>query len=184
MRRYTRQLVHHHADYLRAAADFDAGGLFYENAESVVVIMGREVVEAVHEVEGLLVCEVLAEFFNATVDIAHVDVDFLYYLAVYSGAEPKHAVCGGVLRADVHHEVFFLEHAGFVLDDFALGVEGVHVGEVRLALVLDAYGVDVGVGVVVLAQGVSHPVDAEEEATHIGVVNEYYAEEVEYFALV
>jgi len=117
-------------------------------------------------------------------DIAEVEVDFLDFLAVYGSAETQHAVGCGVLRAYVDHEVVFLEYAALALYEFALVVEGVDVGKVGLTLVFYRHGVNLGVGVVVFAQGVAYPVEVEEQAAHVAVAHEYDTEEVVDLALV
>ena len=45
-------------------------------------------------------------------------------------------------------------------------------------------GIELGVLVVVLAQGIAHPVDIQEEASAVGVVQEYDSEEIVYLAFV
>ena len=92
-------------------------------------------------------------------------------------------MCGGVLRANVDHKVLGLEDASFLFDDFAVLLHP-GVGEVGLALVLDRYGVDIRVVIVVLAQWEAFPVDIEEQAAHIGIVYKDDAEVVVDLALV
>ena len=79
----------------------------------MVIVVSGEVVETVHIVESLRICEGFAKFLDATVDIAHVHVDFLYLLTVDTSAETEHAVSGGVLRANIHDKVLGLEYACF-----------------------------------------------------------------------
>ena len=173
----TRQLVHHNTDNLCAARYFNACSTFKEQTQAVVVVVGREIVESVHVVERLGVCERLAKFFHTAVDVTHVHVDFLDFLAVDGSAETKNAVCGGVLRANVHHKILGAEYFNFFLHHLAVLFHP-GVGEVGLTLVFNRHGVEGGVFIVVLAQGEALPVDVEEEATHVGVANENNAVEV------
>ena len=85
---------------------------------------------------------------------------------------------GGVLRAYVDYKVIFLENKAVFLLDFTLGILDIHVGAVALALILNRYGIELGRSVVVLAERIAHPVDAEEKAAHILVADEHDTEEV------
>ena len=140
--------------------------------------MGREVIQSVHEMERLGIGELFAYFFDAAMDITHVDIDFLYGLAVYGGAETEHAVGGGMLRAYVDHEVLGLEHPHLFLLYSSVGGLHICVGEIALTLAVGGHGVKLGILVVVLAEGVTVPVNAQEETAHVGVADEHYSEEV------
>ena len=61
---------------------------------------------------------------------------------------------------------------------FPSAVSGPDVGEVSLAFVFNRDGVDRRIFVIILAQGIAFPVEIEEEAAHIGVVDEDDPEEV------
>ena len=72
--------------------------------------MCREIVETVHEVEGLGISESLADFLDTAVDITEIYVDFLDDFTVDRCTETKHAVSGRVLRADIDHKIFGFEN--------------------------------------------------------------------------
>ncbi len=179
----TGKLVHQHAYHLGAAAYLNAGGLLYGHAQTVVIGMGREVIQSVHEMKCLRISELLAYFFDAAVDISHVDIDFIYGLAIDRRAETEHAVGGGMLRADVDHEVLGLEHHHLFFLDFSVGGFHVCVSEIALTLAVGGHGVELGIFVVVLAERMTVPVNAQEEAAHVGVAYEHYSEEVVDLAL-
>ena len=48
---------------------------------------------------------------------------------------------------------------------------------------IQANRVQLGACIIIFAQGVSYPVSVQEEATHVGVVDEYDAKEIIHFAL-
>ena len=183
VRRDTRQLVHHHADHLGTARYLDVKGLLVEQAQAVVIDLTREIVKTVEEVKCLGILERLAEFLHAAVDIAHIYVDLLDGLAVDGGTEAQHTVRGRVLGADVHHEVVLMEYLALGLHDLAAFLF-IYRGKVGLALVFDRHGVDSRILVIILAQRIAHPVDVEEKAAHIGIIDEDDAVEVIYFTLV
>jgi hypothetical protein len=145
--------------------------------------MCREIVETVHEVEGLGISESLADFLDTAVDITEIYVDFLDDFTVDRCTETEHAVSGGVLRADIDHKIFGFENTAFMFHDLTLGILGPDIGEVGLTLVFNRNGIDCRVVVIVLAQRIALPVDVEEEAAHIGIVDEDYPEEVIDFTL-
>ena len=176
------ELVHHDANHLCAAGHFDAEGLFDAHAEAVAVLVGGHIVHSVGEVEHLGVGETFAELLYAAVDVAAHDVNLLDGLAVDGGAEAHDAVGGGVLGADVDYIVFFLEDFVVLSGDVAVLVFDEGVCVVLVLFVVEAYGVELRVGVVVLAERGSYPVVAEEEAAHVGVADELDSVEVVYFA--
>ena len=134
--------------------------------------------------EGLHIAQILTEFLDSAMDIAHIDIDFLDGLTIDGGAETQHTVSGGMLRADVHHEVILFEDPRALMLDRAVGLLHPRVGVVGLAFVLNRDGVDFRIGVVILAEGVTHPVNVEEKATHIGIVYKDNPVEVIDFALI
>ncbi len=149
-----------------------------------MVVVSREIVQTVHKMERLGVCESLAQFFYAAMDVAHVHVDFLDFLTVDCSAETEHAMRGRMLGADVHHEILGLEHAHVLFCKCAVGIARIGGCEVALPLAFDAYRVQVGVGIVVFAERISFPVDAKEQAAHVGIADEDNSEEVVDFALI
>ena len=180
----TRELVHHDSYDLSAARDFDAGGFLDDHTEAVVVIVCREVVETVHVMESLGICQRFAEFFDAAMDISHVDIDFLDGLAVDSRAETEDAVSRGVLRADIDDKIAGMEDFDLFFLDCAVGKFYICVCKIALAFVFSRNRVERRIIVVVFAEREAFPVDAEEKAAHIGIADEYDAEEVIDFAFI
>ena len=92
---------------------------------------------------------------------------------------------GGVLRSDVYHVFVFFEEDVFFLADFPVLGVGFEGGDgVQRFFTFQPHGVYFGVGVVVFAQRVANPVVPQEEASHVGVVDEADTEEVVDFAFV
>ena len=74
-------------------------------AEGVLLVHRRDVVEAVEIADRLQVGLVLDQLLGAAVQQADVGVDALHHLAVELQHEAQHAVGGGMLGAEVDVEV-------------------------------------------------------------------------------
>ena len=183
MRVDTLQLVHDGANHLHAVAHLDACCLFDGHAQCVAALHGTQIVHAVGQGKRLRIGIALVEFFDASVDVAQLRVHLLDAFALEGYAEVEHAVCGGVLRAYVHHVVIGGKDDVLGLGDAAVGIAVVFHGGVAEHLVLHVQGVLL-LGLVVLAHGISHPVFTQEHAAHVLMAEEAYAVEVEHFALV
>ena len=181
MGRQTHQLVHHQADELGAAGHLDAEGLLDAHAHAVTVDVGGHVVHALGVEEHLGIGQALTHLLDAAVDVSADDVDLLHRLAVEAGTVAHHAVGGRVLRADVDNILVVLKDLALHLLDLTVLVLDPAAGVVLVGLVLETQGV--AGGVVVLAQGVTHPVVAQEHAAHVGVTDEDDAIEVIHLAL-
>ena len=114
-------------------------------------------------------------------DVTAHDVDFLHDLTVQAGAVTHHTVGGRVLRAHVDDILVVLKHLAVDFLDLAVLVLDPAAGVVLVGLVLETQGV--AGGVIVLAQGVTHPVGAQEHAAHVGMADEHDAKEVIHLAL-
>ena len=176
------QLVHDGADVLHALRHLDAQTLLDAHAEGVAVLRGPEVVEAVGQRQRLGVGQALAHLLDAAVDVAAVDVELADNLTLERDAEAQHAVRGGVLGTDVDDILALLEQEAALADEAAVGHQLERGGAVARDLVAHAQRVERLV--VVLAQGVAHPVVTQVEAPHVGVVQEADAEVVEDLAFV
>ena len=121
--------------------------------------MRREVVQTVHIVESLRICQRFAKFFHTAVDITHINVDFLDLLTVKSSSETEHAMRGRMLRPYIHYKVLGLENLHFLFLYSTVGCFHPHIGHVALTLILDADRIEFGIFIVILAQRISVPVD-------------------------
>jgi len=134
--------------------------------------------------ERLGIGQAFAQFFDAPVDVAAVYVEFFDDFAFERYAEAEHAVRGRVLRTDVDDVLVLLEEHVAAADDAAVGLELI----ARRTVVRHFVGHTERIGfpalVVVLAERIPHPVVAQVEAPHVGMVDETDTEEVEHFALV
>ena len=174
--------VHDRADVLHALGDLDPHRPLDAHAQRVAVLRGAEVVEPVREREGLRIGQLLAHLLDAAVDVAAVYVELADDLALERDAEAQHAVRGRVLGTDVDDVLALVEDRRALADVAAVGQQLVARRIVARDLVAHAQGVQRRV--VVLAQGVSHPVVAQVEAPHVGMVQEPDAEVVEDLAFV
>ena len=82
------------ADVFGPRRDLDAGEFFDGHRPGVVVVHGREVVEAVGVADVLVVGEVLADLLLAAVEVAEVGDGFEDHLAVGAEDDAEHAVGG------------------------------------------------------------------------------------------
>ena len=128
--------------------------------------------------ECLRIGQLLAYLLDAAMDISHIDIDFLDGLAVDSSAEAEHTVSSRVLRAYVDHEVIGFEHSHLLGLYSAVGVLYIGSCEVALAFVLGGDRVVALALVIILAQWIAVPVNAEEQAAHVGIIDEDDTEEV------
>ena len=141
-----------------------------------------EVVEAVGQGEGLRIGQALAHLLDAAVYVATVHVELADDLALERDAEAQHAVRSRVLGADVDDVLVLLEDRLAVADETSVVGEFEALGRLLGHLVAHAQGIQRRI--VVLAQGISHPVVAQEEPAHVGVVQETDAEIVVCLAFV
>ena len=176
------QLVHDRADVLHALRHLDAQPLFDAHAEGVAVLRRPEVVETVRQGEGLGIGQLLAHLLDAAVDVAAVHVEFFNDLAFERHAEAQHAVRGRVLGTDVDDVLLLLEKHVAPAYETAVGLQLEGRGAVLRHLV--AHAERVRCRIVVLAQGMSHPIVAQVQPPHVGMVQKTDAEVVERLALV
>ena len=178
----TLQLVHDRADVLHALGHLHPQPLLDTPAERMAVLRRPEVVEAVGKRQRLGVGQAFAHLLDAAVDVTAMHVELADDLAFERHAETQHAVRGGVLRADVDDIFVLLEQDVAVADEAAVRRQFKARGAVLRHFVGHAQRVEPRV--VILTQGVPHPVVAQEQAPHVGMVQETDAEIVEDFALV
>ena len=150
----------------------------------MTVLLGRQIVETVGKVQCLRISESLAQFLDTAVYITEIEVDLLDGLAVNRCAETQHAVSGRVLRTYVKHELLGREDSHLTL--FHRAVSRLHIshGSVLYLLMVKTYRIDRRIVVVVFSKRVSHPVVAQKQAPHVGVVYKYYAVVVVDFAFI
>ena len=94
-----------HADELGALGHLHAEQLFGRQAEGVLLVHRRHVVEAVEVADGLQVGLVLDQLLGAAVQEADVRIDALHHLAVELQHQAQHAVRRRMLRAEVDVEL-------------------------------------------------------------------------------
>jgi UDP-N-acetylmuramyl pentapeptide phosphotransferase/UDP-N-acetylglucosamine-1-phosphate transferase len=118
--------------------------------------------------------------------VAAVYVHFAYLFALQCKAETQYTVCRRVLGTYVYdvlvivQNLQLLDHLGKVPVLLYL----VFAMDFLFCLAFETDGVDGLAGVIVLAQGVSYPVVAQVETSHVGVPRELDAVEIEHFAFV
>src|SRR6516225_7858542 len=105
MRKEPPDLAIKHADELGAARDGDAEELFRRQAEGVLLVHRRHVIEAVEIRDRLQVSFVLDQLLGAPVQETDMRIDTLHDLAVQLEHEAQHAVRGRMLRAEIDSEI-------------------------------------------------------------------------------
>ena len=105
MRKEPPDLAIEHADELGAARDGDAEELFRRQAEGVLLVHRRHVIEAVEIRDRLQVSFVLDQLLGAPVQETDMRIDTLHDLAVQLEHEAQHAVRGRMLRAEIDSEI-------------------------------------------------------------------------------
>ena len=143
--------------------------------------MSAHVVHTVGEEERLLVGHAFAQLFNTAVYVTRHHINLLDDFAVERGAQAHNAVSTWVLRTEVHNIFVFTKHLFVYAGHVAIGIFNHGKGVVLVFLRIEAYRVQFGICIIILAQRVSHPVVAQEEAAHIGVIDELNAKEVIHF---
>ena len=184
VRRDTHQLVHDGAHILGTGRDLDLQGVLDTEAHGMTVLLSRQIVETVGKVERLRIGERLAQLLDTPVYITAIDIDFLDNLAVERGAQAQYTVRGRVLRAYVDNKLLGGEQHVRALFEFSVGSLDNGMCHIVDSFVFEANGIYLGIGVVVLAQGITHPVVAQEETPHVGVIDETDSEEVVNLALI
>ena len=103
-----------HADQLRALGDLDAEQLLDGEAEGMLLVHRRDVVEPVEIGDRLQIGLGLDQLLGAAMQQADVRIDARDDLAVQLQHEAQHAVRGRMLRAEVDVEVadFGFWHGG------------------------------------------------------------------------
>ena len=128
--------------------------------------------------EKLRVTESFAEFFDSAMDISRYNIYLSDHLSVDGGTETHHTVGGRMLGADIDDIFIFPEHFLWILLHISITVESESAGIVLVHLILKTDRIQAGAGVIVLAERIAHPVIAEEEAAHVGMVYEFDSEHV------
>ena len=105
VRQEPADLAVEHADQLRALWHGQLEQLFRREAEGVLLVHGRDVVEPVEIADRLQVGLVLDELLGAAVEKADVGIDALHHLAVELEHEAQHTVGGGMLRPEIDVEL-------------------------------------------------------------------------------
>ena len=135
--------------------------------------------------QGLGIAESLTKFLDTAVDITEVKVDFLMVSPVDCCAESKYAVVAGCCWTDVDNEVLGCEdHVFTILHDSSVGFLNVGNRSILYLFMVKTHGIHLRIRIVVLAQGVTYPVVAQEQSAHIGVIDEDYAEVIINFTLI
>ena len=105
MREMAADLGEQHADELGAARHLDAEQALGREAEGVLLVHGRDVVEPVEVADGLQIRLVLDQLLGAAMQKTDVRIDALDHLTVELEHEAQHAVRRRMLRAEVDVEV-------------------------------------------------------------------------------
>ena len=148
----------------------------------MAVLRSPEVIETVGQGQRLGIGQRLAHLLDTAVDVAAVHVEFFDNLAFERHAETQHAVRRRVLGAYVDDVLLLLEKHVAAADEAAVGLQ--FDGRCGILRHFVTHTERIRRRIIILAQGVSHPVVAQVETAHIGMVQEADAEKVEHFALV
>ncbi len=100
-----RELIEHHADVLRALGRLHAEQILDGEYVGVLVAHHRDVIEAIHVADRLVVGLGLGELLGAPVQKADMRVGLLDDLAVHLQHQPQHPVRRRMLRTEVHRVV-------------------------------------------------------------------------------
>ena len=152
----------------------------------MAVLVGAQVVEPVAERQYLGVGTALAHLLNSAVYVTATDVDLAYLLALKGKVKVQYSVCGRVLWAYVYDELVIVEYLQLLhnLGHLLVILYIVFALELLGGLTLKANGIQCLARVIILAQGVSYPVVAQEQASKVVVPGELDAEKVEHLALI
>ena len=181
VRSHALQLVHDGTDILCAFRNLDARRPLDTHAQRVAVLVRAQVVQPVRESQRLWISQAFAQLLNAAMDITQHGIDFLHRLAVERGAQAQGTVRRRMLRPDVHHEVIRVEH--HVLPPFQCAVGHQPKFFRHVGILFISHVQRIAVHVVILAQGVTFPILAQEKAAHIGIAREEDAQEIIRLAL-
>ena len=176
------QLVHDRADILHPLRHLDAQPLLDAHAERMAVLRGPQIIQPVRKGQRLGIGQPLAQLLDAAVDITAVHVELLDDLALQRHPEAQHTVRRRVLGTDVDDVfVLFEEHVALA-DETAVGGQL----ETRSAVLrhLVGHAQRIERRIVIFAQRIPHPVVAQEQPPHVGMVQKPDAEIVEHLAFV
>ena len=130
LRRHVEQMIEdaadlgiEHANDRRAARHFNAGELLDGQAERVLLVHRRDVIQPIEIRDRLQVRFVLHQLFGAAVQQADMRIDALDDLTVELENQTQHAVRSRVLRAEIDRErpLLFGRRCGDVGDAFSHG---------------------------------------------------------------
>ena len=105
MRQQPSDLAIEHADELRALGHREAEQLFRRQAEGMLLVHRRDIVELIQIGDRLQIGLGLDQHFGAAMQETDVRVDALDHLTVKLQHQPQHAVGRGMLRPEVDGEV-------------------------------------------------------------------------------
>jgi hypothetical protein len=105
MRQEPPHLAEEHADQLAALGDCQPQKLFRRQAEGMLLVHGRDVVEPVEVAYRLQVGLVLDQLLGAAMQKADVGIDALHHLAVELQHETEHPVGRRMLGPEVDVEL-------------------------------------------------------------------------------
>src|SRR6185437_17117406 len=105
MRKQASNFAKQHTDQLPAARDFEAEQLLRSQAECVLLIHRRNIVEPVEIADRLQVGLVFNQLFSAAMKKADVRIDAADDFAVEFQHETKHAMGRGMLGTEIDREV-------------------------------------------------------------------------------
>src|SRR5690349_17812942 len=105
MREETSDLRIQHTDQLRPLGHLNAKELFDREAEGVLLVHRRDIIEPVEVRHRLGVGFVLDQLFRSAVQQPDMRIDALDNLAVELEDKPQHAMRGRMLRAEIDGEI-------------------------------------------------------------------------------
>ena len=143
-----------------------------------------EIVQTVCQRQCLWISQLFVQFFHTTVNVSQYRINLANSFTFQFHTEVQYSVSRWVLWTDIDYVIFWFK-------DFATFSMIVHtiliVHQTRSFVCQRFVGHTCWIELfrfIILTHRIAHPVFAQEDATHIGIADELYAVEVEYFTFV
>ncbi|CRH66161.1 Uncharacterised protein [Chlamydia trachomatis] len=136
------------------------------------------VVHALGVEQRLLIGEAFTHLLNATMNIARHNIYLLHHLTIDRCTIAHHTMGRGVLRANVDDIFIGTKHLFIHTLCFAILIFDKGKGVVFIFFGCETQWVGRVAIVIVFAQGIAHPVGAQEKTAHVGVIDKHNAKEV------
>ena len=117
-------------------------------------------------------------------DISAVHIHLADNLPVKLYSETKHSVRCRVLGTDIHHIFTLFEEHVFGLFHLSATTGFISRSHIDGLFALQPYRINLLVGIVIFPQRISHPIIAQKQPAHVGVIDESNTEKVEHLAFI